>query len=220
MNRIARVLLLLPIGMLSAPAAFAGVSCPDPATSVLPPCIRLVGHFGSTADPAGTFTVTVNDAGGAPCPGATVAITFLFCTDVKSCDPQLFPGVGASCAGALVFAGTDAVGVATLSVIGCGVPGGCGSPGACAGIYATAPGEPTVLLGSVPVAAFDLDGVGGLSGNDLSVFLGYFFGCGYASETDYNCNGGSDGDDLSVWLGVFLRSGSALGCSAIGTCCP
>ncbi|HTO91529.1 MAG TPA: hypothetical protein VMJ70_10400, partial [Candidatus Sulfotelmatobacter sp.] len=55
---------LVACGVLVASAAMASV--PSPANSTVPTCINLVGTNGTSADPAGAFTVTVKDLANVP----------------------------------------------------------------------------------------------------------------------------------------------------------
>jgi hypothetical protein len=91
-------------------------------------------------------------------------------------------------------------------------------PPGCATVTATAPGFAPVVLGTTSVAAFDLDGVAGMSAIDLSDWLGAFFCGSNAARLDYDCDGVVGGGDLSIWLFAFFAGGSVLNCGLAGLC--
>lgn len=202
--------LLLLAGLLVNGPALAGFPLPDPTTSVIPACVMVVGNDGTFADPIGTFSVIVNDAGGFPIAGIPVTVSFLGCPYIGICPVQLFPGIFAvDCPGKSVTAITNAVGVATFSIMGAATPVPCPAEGPGCAVISAAPG---FVLGTTSVAALDLGGGPGLSGIDLSEWLGgYFCGLGGA-RLDYDCDGSVGGGDLSLWLSAFFAAGSVLGC--------
>ena len=67
--------------------------------------------------------------------------------------------------------------------------------GPCAGIYADG-----VILGLVPVAYMDLDGVQGLGAGDLSVWLSDFVTGDPIGRSDFDGDGSLGALDLSLWL--------------------
>src|SRR5438093_6048555 len=71
---VCRITLLGVGGLLGAGTALAAI--PDPAHSILPKVIYVVGRNASGVDPYGTFSVTIRDIGGHPVAGAFVAFDF------------------------------------------------------------------------------------------------------------------------------------------------
>jgi hypothetical protein len=66
--------LLSVCGLLAASAALANV--PDPAQSIVPTGIRLVGQSAGTPSPVGLFQVTVKDLAGNLIANSNVVIDF------------------------------------------------------------------------------------------------------------------------------------------------
>lgn len=190
-----------------APPALAGFPSPDPTNCTIPPFILLVGSDGSTADPLGTFNVVVRDLTNHPIINSTVMIRFV-CPYAGICQQQA--GLLVDCSNKEVTTFTNLSGVATFTLIGAASPADCPTDApSCATIYADG-----VPLGSVSVAALDLDGSPGLTGGDLAAWLGEFL-CGSTSpRLDVSGDGLVTGGDLSVWLGAFFSGHSAVGCTA------
>jgi len=200
-------------GLMIAGVAMASV--PSPANSHVPACISLVGNNAGVTDPAGNFTVTVHDLTNAPINNSLVVVDFSGCSGVTLCTTQ--PGLTSDCATQTVRGFTNGLGQITMAIAGHGNnPTGNLPPfnaANCGKIYADG-----VLLGSCSVSMFDQDG-NGVSGADLSAFLGDFFGGGNPTRSDYDCTGTVTGADLSVWLGVFFASGSPSNCPGSGAQC-
>lgn len=200
-------LLLAVCGLMVATAASANV--PDPSQSTCPAFIKVVGHDGVTADPAGTFSVTVKDLAGNVIANSSVVIDFSACTDIQFCSDQ-FGNSTADCPSNTVRKFTDGSGVATFTVIGnalTAIP--AGSPLNSVKIFADG-----VLLCSINAAAFDLNGSSGANGVDLSLFLTDFGGGLNPPRADYNGDLAVSGLDLSLWLTTF---GGGLSGNSCGT---
>ena len=214
--------LLAVLGVSNAGLASVASAQPAPATSIVPPCIVLVGSDGIAVDPLGAFTVVVNDATGAPIPGCLVTVSFLGCPYAGLCAGQLDPAIVAfGCAAKSVSGVTAVGGICTLSIMGMATPVPCpaDAPG-CATVTATAPGFAPVVLGTTSVAVYDLvpEAGSGMTANDLSEWLGEFF-CGSGSpRLDYDCDGVVGGGDLSAWLFAYFSGGSVLNCAPAGIC--
>jgi hypothetical protein len=200
---------------LSWSSAFAGLIVPSPGNSTVPASVVLVGSDGASADPFGAFMVVVRDYNNSPIQNSLVSISFENCSYVGICPDQLDPGIAiVDCPGTTIgfpktigkF--TNRQGFVTFSLIGTASPSDCPSdPPGCATIYADG-----VVLGHPSVAALDLDGIPGLSGEDLAQWLGGFL-CGSGSpRLDYNGFGVSGGD-LSLWLASYLGTSSSIGCA-------
>jgi hypothetical protein len=69
------------------------------------------------------------------------------------------------------------------------------------------------------VSAYDLDGTGGVTINDLSVWITDFgtFGNPAFGRSDFDCSGGVGINDMSVWLSAFGAGAQIESCGAI---CP
>jgi hypothetical protein len=197
-------------GLLAASAAFASV--PSPANSTTPPCVRLVGNNGATADPAGTFTVTVRDLANLPINNSLVVIDFSGCSGLVICNSNAFDAASTvDCGTQTVRKFTGVGGSASFTILGHANNSGGNQPpyGSYNSGKIFADG---VLLGSPSVSAFDHDG-GGLGPADLAAWLGDFFNGNNPSRSDYDCTGAPLGpSDLSAWLGVFFGGGSGQNC--------
>ena len=203
-------------GLLAASVAMAGP--PDPSNSECPsPCIWVVGHNGVAGDPVGEYCVTVRDLNNVPITHSLVQISFSGC-DLQLCPNQLDPAVAVNCVDQWVSKFTDVNGRACFRVIGKSRPGlGCAGPppGRAVvffdGVYLCSPNAPTFDLVN--------EGAGeGLTGSDLSEWLHLFFNCSSPTQIDYDCDGVVSANDLSVFLGVFFGGGSALNCPPVAKC--
>uniref|UniRef100_A0A832I6T0 EF-hand domain-containing protein n=1 Tax=Eiseniibacteriota bacterium TaxID=2212470 RepID=A0A832I6T0_UNCEI len=201
--------LLSVCGLIAAGAAFANV--PDPAQSIVPAGVRLVGSNAGVADAAGTFSVTVKDIGGNLIANSSVVVDFSAMSDIRLCSTSL-DGSTVDCALKTVRAFTNGSGVATFRVLG-------GSTGAF-----TSFGAPLVevfadgvLLATIRGAAFDLNNAGGVGAADLAIWLGDAGSGSSPHRADYDANGTVGAADLSQWLATAGAGGSATSC---GTPCP
>ena len=201
-----RFLLIAALAVACAGPALAGFPVPDPSKCSIPDFIILVGHDGVTADPMGAVNVVVRSYQNTIIANSAVTIDFSGCPYVQLCPNQYDLYIN-DCQKGIVVGLTDITGTARYSVVGSATPAACPSDAAgCAKIYADG-----VYLGTTSVATLDLDGLPGLSGGDLSTWLGAYF-CGSQSpRLDYG-GFGVDGGDLYLWLGAFLGSRSAQGC--------
>jgi hypothetical protein len=210
-------------------------------TSIVPRFVHIVGFRNTVAgvpDAFGAFTVTVNDAAGAPIVGAQVVLDFGACIDMCLCSDAAPTGQvvncdGVTCRGTVTNI-TGAGGIAAFEVIGAGTmpvvvpPAIAPGPGAgCIAISAGPPGGPYVLLGNATCVHLDLNGAlpavgdNGINALDLSYVkqdLGAAgLGAPYRGRSDWNLDGILNAIDLAAWKLHFMRSaagqGSAGGCS-------
>ena len=206
-------------GLMLASAALAAT--PSPANSSIPACFSLVGSNGAVPDPAGAFRVIVRDNFNNPMPGATVTIDLLGCTDLKICANQLDAAATVTCNLARTSKLTDLLGQATFIVLG-------GSNGynlttlqtnattLLGGAKILANGA---LLGSATASCYDLDGAGGVSVNDQSVWLTDFGSPGGPpyGRSDFDCSGSIGVNDFSLLLTELGGGNSTVSC---GATCP
>ena len=175
---------LAACGVMFAAVAFAGV--PSPGNSTTPLRINLVGHSIGTGQPDGaqlfsTVTVTVRDLGNNVIANSSVVIDFSGCvSDTRIGDVQPLAGLTANCGTKGVSTLTDIAGVATFTVEGGGIAGAGAHAFGAGKVYADG-----VLLGNINVGLFDLNGVTGVDGLDLSVFGAALFGTSQASAATY-----------------------------------
>ena len=204
--------------ILLSSSALAGL--PDPNNCILPPGITLVGHSAGTPDPLGEFVVVVRDVAGVPMAHSTVEVFLGDCRahGFRMCatNPGPLGNQMVDCAGYRVVAIADQVGVARMSIIGgadASMTIRCPSArGSCARIRADG-----VILGQVPVAAYDLNGTNGMNPVDLSLFLNDFFCTGtvgaFHMRSDYNHSGTINPADLAMFLRAYFAGGSVQSCA-------
>jgi hypothetical protein len=202
-------------GALIACALFAGPGRaePSPPNWTTPSCITLVGsHGGVPATAYGQFTLTARDLANNPLVGVTTVLDLSACLDLEICADQLDPDAIVNCAAKTVTKLTGANGQVTFTVLGCGN----GRPASTllngGRIYGDG-----VLVASPSVSTFDLDGSGGVNGNDMSLWLGDFFTGQVLRRSDYDCSGGVGANDLSMWFGAF---GSGTMVESCASHCP
>lgn len=201
---------------LGAAVAFAGV--PSPANSPIPGRINLVGvDISAAPDTAALlakYSFTVRDLANNPIANSAVVIDFNGdVSDTRIGDTQPYFGVTANCGTHGVQALTNASGVVTFVVQGGGKnPTGASHPLLAGKVYADG-----VLLGSVAVGQYDLDGLGGVVLADLSKWAGDYFSNANPERADYDNLGGVTLLDLSVWSGVYFASKSF---ASAATYCP
>lgn len=201
---------------LTPPIAFAGTllllttaasaNTPPVPTSTLPAFIHIVGTTAGVPDTvAGNFVVTIRDLANNPVAGSDVRVDLWGCPDIRMASDQLNPNYTVDCATHTVGAYTNLAGVATFTLLGSSWAAGSYSGLSCARIYADG-----VLLGTPTVSAFDLNGAGGMSAADISMWLGDLGSMSYRGRSDFDQNGVLNAGDLSVWLGVLGRQRSSV----------
>lgn len=204
------VLLAALLALLATFSNLAHADLPPGNNSTIPSMIRLVGADPlGHPDPWGVFTVTVRDFANAPVVGSSVIVDFTAATDVALCGVQ-GPGTSLGPLGAMGVTGAD--GGVTMTLLGHGIAGAPVTSPSAVKIYADG-----VFLGSVRVAAFDLDGAGGVNGADESRWLGDYVTGTYMPRCDYDGTGFLGGSDLSIWLGDFVRGKSSQSCPSVVT---
>ncbi len=231
---------LVVAGVFVSSAAF---SQPDPTKCILganlpvakQPFISIEGSAFGAPDNCvdgrcADYVVVVNDAFGAPIGGASVVVDFSQCCDMMISCNQLTAATGQSfVAPARVSGTTNAVGAFTFKVQGAANSTGPDTPGTplgvpCARVYANG-----VLLGSLKVSAYDIDGQG-VSATDVSrvnrEVLGNCTGVRY-QRTDVNADGVVDNLDVNFMSQLALDAAAGTGspvtapyCSQIPICLP
>lgn len=207
--------LLVPASALTllsfvAPCVRAG----DPSYffSTVPSVIRLVGASASGPDAtAGRFTVVVRDLASNGLNNAEVRIDLSHSPEFVLCSDQMDPDALTNCAAKTVKKWTNAQGEVTFTLLGASH----GAPQSLANtlwVYANG-----VRIRTPSVAAFDLDGSGGVGASDLAIWLTDFASGIPWSRSDYDGDGNVGAADLSEWLTVFGAGGSASSC---GAACP
>src|SRR5580765_751463 len=209
-------LILLPLlaAALLIPKSWAQGGLGGGINCTVPTVIRLVGNSGGTPDAtAGRFTVVARDLAMNPIAHASVLIGFESCTDLAICADQLDADATVYCAEKLVRKLTDASGAVTFTILGHSNGAGGATMLANAGnVYVNG-----ALIRHRTIAAFDLDGSGGVGADDLSVWLSDFgSGMGWG-RSDYDGSGTVGASDLSEWLTVFGGGTSTQSCT---TSCP
>ncbi len=197
-------------------ATTASAKLPMWFMSTWPTSVSLVGMQSGVADSAdGAFEVVVRDIANNPLAGSQVVLDLSGAPDLRLCADQ---GGNVSCTARSVSRLTDGRGVVRFALTGSGRDG------------VPASGRGTVLLsadgmvfssmagdGGLIVSAYDLDGSGGVGGNDLSLWIGDFASTTYAQRGDYNGDGHVGGDDLSLLLEVWGAGRSNQSCATV---CP
>jgi hypothetical protein len=218
--------LLSVCGLLAAGAALANV--PSATNSSEGGIIRLVGRngAGTVVDPVGNYTVVVRDLANNPIQNSSVVLDFSVCGsfDTRLANSQIHPGVTLDCPTKSVRGLTDATGTIVFRVMG-GAQNTGAAPGnlsPCARVFADGvlikDAVTTGGTGNVKVAAYDENGVGGVTPLDLSAWVGDFFAAGapYLVRSDFDGNGALSPLDLSNQVAVFFAAGSFTG--AAGYC--
>ena len=186
------------LALLLAPAAGAWI--PSPSNSTAPAFIRVVGSTAGVPDTvAGKFVVTVRDIANNPWPSAFVSVDFSGCPDIRLAADPLNPNYSTGyCWNHSIGAWTNNDGIVALTLVGSSWNAGTHAGLSCARIYAN--GD---LLSSPTVAAFDLDGMGGVTTADLSQWLDDFGTHIYRGRSDYDGDSVVSTGDLSIWLAEF-----------------
>ena len=192
---------------LAAPRACAGVISGPLSTA--PSVIRLVGASASGPDTAaGRFTVVVRDWGLNTINNAQVDISLSNIPDFVLCSDQRDPDEITNCAAKTVRKFTNAQGEATFTLLGASI-GSAQSMWPTVNIFGNG-----VLIVRARLAAFDLDGSGGVGAGDLSVWLGDFASGMPWTRSDYDGSGSVGANDLSQLLWVYGAGSSTQSCVA------
>jgi hypothetical protein len=195
-------LLALTAAMLVATPALGE---PSPGYSSVPAWLNVVTPQPWGLEPEDFYTVVVRDEFGAPMPGVQVVLDFGGCTSIRFAAEQKIPAdVVVDCGADTMRAITDASGTATFVVYGSVVDRS--SPDSEAGCLAVYADYPRVLIGSSSVRSYDLDGVNGLTANDLSLWLCDSFSGQYFARSDYNGSGGINALDLNLWMTKYFKA--------------
>jgi hypothetical protein len=193
-----------------SPARALGI--PSPANSTAPSTIVLVGSTGGVpADAQGSFEVVIRDLANRPIAGAVVLVDLSNVPELHLCADPLDPAATVDCAGKRVRKSTGVDGRVRFTLLG-------GSVGHPAFLSVHNSGriywDGVMLISAPTVAAYDLDGVNGVGGNDLSIWLEDFGRAEDIGRSDYDGSGAVGANDLSVWLQVFGSGASQESCSA------
>jgi len=187
-----------------------------PVWQTIPSVIRLVGQSFGTPDPYGACTMTIRDATNNPAPNVPVTIDFFNCPDVRICNAQE-PGTTVVCTGfnRSVTRNTDATGHVTFTIVGRGINPGCsGSAVPCARVFICGSTTP---VKTIIAAAYDQDGIDGVTLIDVSRVYGDV-NCGhYYARSDFDGNGVVNLVDVSNVYGVVNGNQSPQSC---GSFCP
>lgn len=200
--------LLFAVALLLAASALvpdrsAKANTPGVTNCIVPQLVHLVGMDGNSSPaPIGQFTVVIRDLANNPVPGAVVRFSLASVTDVAMCVSQPDPALSVDCAMDRVSKVTDANGSATFSLVGRGTGTFSTEASGCTGqlYWADVPGVGDMLIGSVIVTTFDLNGSGDVGASDLSAFLDQFALGNGSLACDYNDSGFIGAADLSMWL--------------------
>jgi len=186
---------------------------PSAANSKIPPHVLLVGRTGELADTtSGAFSVVVHDATNVPVARSTVEFRILNCPGARLSSASYDPASTIRCGTHGVQQTTNAFGEVRMTAVGGGTPGSPPGAGPCAQVFASG-----VSLGTVTLAYLDLDGSGGLGGNDLSLWLTDLGSGEVRGEADFDGDGQLTVADLSLWLTVWSAETST---ESAATYCP
>lgn len=196
-----RVAILAATALMAAIAALpADATTPEPPNGIIPAHVNVVGFGpGGPDTQTGQVTVIVRDLANNPIPGVQIAFDFSGCPDVSIATDQHDPALAVNCGFRHVTGITGADGSAALTIVGGGTSAPAGPPQALS-IYGDG-----VFLGRVSVGVLDRDGVGGLSGQDLSLWVTDLFALTNPPRSDYNGDGNVGALDLSVWAAAYFN---------------
>jgi len=182
----------------------------DPVQSTIGPgTFNLYGTDGfcSVFNPAST--VTVRNALGAPVDlGTPVFIDYSGCPDLLLSSGEWCSPVSSFCPEKRMSTFTNPVGQAQWVVTGSVGNRAAASPPEWAEIRAGFPRD--FVIGEVPVAAYDQDGVNGVRANDLSLFMGDILSNTFFSRSDYDANGIMTAGDLAAWFTTYFSDFSSV----------
>jgi hypothetical protein len=183
---------------------------PSAGNSTIPCGIILVGTKNGVADPAGEFTISVRDGSNNAVGGSSIVISFDNCTDVRICNNQPAGGSASCSGGSVEYSGTtDGSGNLTVSIVGGGRGSTVSQSGACATVFADG-----INLGTMSVAAVDLDGANGVGSSDLSLWYSDYFSGNHYARADYDCSSSVGPSDLSLWYDVYFDGNSKTSCTS------
>jgi hypothetical protein len=240
--KVARAVLVFASAAMLLPSLASAINVPDPAHSIVPKYIRVVGTKDGIPDATGTFTVTVHDFADMPIAGAAVSVDFSRCSDTmlnlaQALDAQL------NCPSNTVTWFTNALGQVRFTIVGAGNVALCTTPPTCAPgagsgcVHVCADG---VLLGTATSVIYDLDGgipaaVGdithtdGINSADYAIVAADVscagLGGSYRGRSDFTGDGAISSLDLATYASLVLTpalqgkgsadgSGRATFCSA------
>jgi hypothetical protein len=200
----------MPAGLIAlfcalAPGPAHAIAVPSVPDCTFPTHVVLVGRDANgAADPLGTLNFVIRAVGHRPISGAIIVLDFSSTPDLKISSNQPDGGIlDVSCPVGSVKAMTHADGSASFSIVGRAIHSAAGAHAATLDLYCNG-----VLLGTIPVAAFDQDGVAGINPTDNSLFLNDFFSGQYWERSDFDGNGVLGPADLSLWAEAFFAANS------------
>lgn len=213
-RRFAAAALIALAGLATGAGSAAAKEYPDPWYSEFPSRIALVGYGPSGADSAsGHFEVVLRRKFGIPIPLVTVICELEAGSDFRIASDQRDPRLHVVCPHQTVYAITDENGVASFTIIGGGrspLP----PPGSANRVLFSLDGTP---WHTATCFTFDLNGTGGVSFTDVSLWAADFFGDVYTARTDFDGDGRVSLTDLSLLAVVLFRAGST---QSATTYCP
>ena len=231
------LLLIASASVLVISAAFASV--PDSTfSSISSAFVDVAGSTAGSPDACsdgrcGTLTVTVRRVGGAPIAGSSVVLDFSNCPDIVIACDQLTAVTGQSAfAGKHVIGTTNSLGQFTFHVRGAAPAAtpaqGRTSPGTNAGMPCARVYADGLLLGSLVVAAYDVNASGSpgfaVSGADVSLVasesIAVALGATARARDDYNHDGIVTGMDAAASAAMSLQAALGTGSQDTGPYCP
>ncbi len=210
---------LATVGMLTcsiwtlAMPAVIHASPPNPANCTIPSRISLVGSRQGVPDSTfGRFTVYVARLSGYPYAGAEVVVDLSAAPGTRLASSQAPNPIDVNCTAHTVRAWTNVQGLVSFTVMGSSSDAALAPGPSQARIYAN-----NVCLGTIPVAAYDLDGQNGVGIADLSIWARDYFSNEYYGRSDYDGDGVLGIGDLSLWTAALYAGGSS---SSAASSCP
>lgn len=201
------------VSLLTGAAAADAQGVPSPANSTAPANIALMGSLSGVPGPQGTFEVIIRDLANNPVGGAKVVVDLSGAWDLFVCAAPLDPEATVDCVHARVSKHTDLTGRVRFTLVG----GSIGStPSHSPHNYGAIYWEGQ-LIARPTVAAYDLDGAGGVGANDLAIWLEDFGSQQDIERGDYDGSGALGANDLSLWLQTY---GSLTNLESCATHCP
>ncbi len=202
------------VALLLSPAPPSRAAIPSPGNSTIPLHAALVGRSAAVPDSAaGHFIVTVRDLANNPVAGDQVTLDFSGCADLRIAADPLDPRLQVSCAHHTVAAITGTDGVASFTLVGASFARAATPGPQWMKVYALG----GTLLGSVPLAAYDLNGDGGVTLADLALFSADYFGGTLPGRSDYKGDGIVTLTDLGLWARTYFAAGST---ASAASYCP